>query len=68
MRSFMINLRDRCAHIRLGGSNDLGIIGIGSKETEMTLQFLPLVIKVIQKHMFDTYKSDGTAFRAVKTR
>jgi hypothetical protein len=65
IRSFMISLRDKCAHVRLGDGNDLGIIGIGSKDTEITIQFLPLLIRVIQKHLFDAYKSDGTAFRAV---
>jgi hypothetical protein len=65
MRSFMISLRDKCAHIRLGDGNDLGIIGIASRDTEIAIQFLPLLIKVIQKHLFDAYKSDGSVFRTV---
>jgi hypothetical protein len=64
----MISLRDRCAHIKRGDGNDLGIVGIGSKDTEIAIQFLPLLIKVIQKHLFDAYKSDGSVFRAVTVR
>jgi hypothetical protein len=63
MRSLMISLRDKCAHIKL--EDDLGIVGIGSQETEIIIRFLPLLHKIIQKHLFDAYKSDGTAFRAV---
>ena len=61
----MINLRDKCAHIKLGGAGNLAIIGIGSPDTDLLIGFLPLMTKVIQKHVFDAYKSDGTAFRAV---
>lgn len=65
MKALMINLRDKCAHIKLGDAGNLTIIGIGSPDTDLLIGFLPLMTKVIQKHVFDAYKSDGTAFRAV---
>lgn len=65
MKAFIIHLRDKCAHIKLGDANTLTIVGIGSEDTELVIMFLPLVLKVIQKHLFDTYKSDGRVFRAV---
>lgn len=65
MKAFMIDLRDKCAHIKLGDADKLTIVGIGSPDTELAIRFLPLLIKVIQKHVFDAYKSDGAAFRAV---
>jgi hypothetical protein len=65
MKALIISLRDKCAHIKLGDAADLTIVGIGSPDTELLIQFLPLLLKVIQKHVFDAYKLDGTAFRAV---
>jgi hypothetical protein len=67
MKAFMINLRDKCAHIKLGNASELTIVGIGSQDTELVTKFLPLLIKVIQKHLFDRYKSDGTVFRSVRS-
>ena len=65
MKALMIDLRDKCAHIKLGDASNLTIVGIASPDTEVVIQFLPLLTKVIQNHVFDAYKSDGTAFRAV---
>jgi hypothetical protein len=65
MKAFMMELRDKCAHIKLGDADYLAIVGIGSQDTELVIGFLPLLMKIIQKHVFDTYKSDGVAFRAV---
>jgi hypothetical protein len=67
MKAFMINLRDKCAHIKLGNADDLAIVGIGSKDTELVVRFLPLFMQVVAKHVFDTYKSDGDVFRRVPT-
>jgi hypothetical protein len=65
MKAFMIHLRDKCAHIKLGDAEHLTIVGIGSQDTEVVIRILPLLIKIIQKHLFDTYKSDGKVYRAV---
>jgi hypothetical protein len=64
MKAFMIHLRDKCAHIKLGDAEHLTIVGIGSEDTEIVITILPLLIKIIQKHLFDTYKSDGEVYRA----
>lgn len=65
MKALIINLRDKCAHIKLGNADELTVIGTGSADTELLIRFMPLVLKVIQKHVSDTYKSDGSAFRAL---
>jgi hypothetical protein len=65
MKALIISLRDKCAHIKLGNADELTIIGTGSEDTELLTRFLPLFLKVVQKHVFDAYKSDGTAFRAL---
>ena len=65
LKAFMIHLRDKCAHIKLGDANELSIVGIASPDTERVIRFLPLLLDVIKKHIFDAYKSDGAAFRAV---
>jgi len=66
MKALMINLRDKCAHIKLDDADYLSIVGIGSQDTEIVAKFLPLLTEIIRNYIFDTYKSDGTAFHAVK--
>lgn len=65
LKAFMIDLRDKCAHIKVGDADRLTIVGIGSPDTLLVIRFLPLVLKIVQRHVFDTYKSDGASFRAV---
>lgn len=67
MKNFMISLRDKCAHIKLGNVDDLTIVGIGSQDTELVGKFLPLLTDVIRKHLCDTYKSDGRSFHSRTT-
>lgn len=65
LKAFMIDLRDKCAHIKVGDADRLTIVGISSPDTLLVIRFLPLILKIVQKHVFDAYKSDGTSFRAV---
>jgi hypothetical protein len=64
LKSFMIDLRDKCSHIKVGDADRLTIVGIGSPDTERVIRFLPLLLDIVRKHIFDAYKSNGVAFRA----
>jgi len=47
--------RDRCAHIKTGGDDEIGLIGMGSRDAERVTKLLPLLDRVVvdllnQKH------------------
>lgn len=63
MKALFIDLRDKCAHIKLGDANYLGIIGIGSRDMELVQKFMPLLVKVVQKLVFEKYRVEGTEIR-----
>jgi hypothetical protein len=63
MKAVFIDLRDKCAHIKLGDANYLGIVGIGSRETEVVYKFMPLLTKIVQKYVFEKYRVEGTEIR-----
>jgi hypothetical protein len=63
MKALFIDLRDKCAHIKLGDANYLGIVGIGSRDTELVQKFMPLLMKVVHKFVFEKYRVEGTEIR-----
>lgn len=64
MKGLFIDLRDKCAHIMLGETDYLGIVGISSQDTEVVRKFMPLLLKVVQKYVFEKYRLEGTAIRS----
>jgi hypothetical protein len=41
------DLRDKCAHIRIGKKNELGITGLSSRDTELVDKMMPLLKRAV---------------------
>jgi hypothetical protein len=47
LSNLLHSYRDRCAHIKTGGRDELGLIGMGSKDAERVSKFLPLLHRIV---------------------
>ena len=45
--NFLHSYRDKCAHIKIGGRDERGLVGMGSKDGEIVAKFLPLLNKIV---------------------
>jgi hypothetical protein len=53
--NFIHDLRDRCAHIRIGNSGELGLTGLSTEDTEVVEKVVPIIMKVVQAHLSQKY-------------
>lgn len=53
--NFIHDLRDRCAHIKIGNSGDLGLTGLSTEDAEVVEKVIPLLMKAIQTHFSKKY-------------
>ena len=51
LKNIIHELRDKCAHIKTGGNNDLGIIGMDHADAKVVGAPMPLLIKIISSHI-----------------
>jgi hypothetical protein len=47
LTNFLHSYRDKCAHIKTGGRDELGLTGMGSIDAEVVGRFLPLLHKIV---------------------
>ena len=47
LANFLHSYRNKCAHIKTGGRDELGLTGMGSKDGEVVSMFLPLLHKIV---------------------
>ncbi|MFK4653657.1 hypothetical protein ABIF97_003591 [Bradyrhizobium japonicum] len=45
--AFIHSYRDKCAHIKIGSEDELGLVGMGSKDAALVTKFLPLFNKLV---------------------
>ncbi len=53
--SLFHDLRDRCAHIKTGNKERLGLVGLPDKELQVVESLLPLLVKVLIGHVNTKY-------------
>ena len=53
-------MRDKCAHIKVGGNDSLGIVGLDGPDAKIVVELVKLLGKVIVQHL--TSKSIGLTF------
>lgn len=58
---FIHELRDKCAHIRLG-NNSTGIIGLNSSDGQLVQKFLPLFSRMLKAHLNREFAELGVDF------
>jgi hypothetical protein len=47
LKNFLHNYRDKCAHIKIGSRDEIGLTGIGSKDGTIVTNFMPLFHRVV---------------------
>jgi hypothetical protein len=52
---FIIDLRNKCAHIVLGQKNNPGILGLASPDAGLVEAFMPLFWKIVAHHLNQKY-------------
>lgn len=53
--NFVIALRDKCAHVAVGGEDNPGILGLESPNAKLVEAFMPLFWKIARHHINQTY-------------
>jgi hypothetical protein len=53
--NFIIHLRDKCAHIAVGGEDSPGILGLESPDAQLVEKFMPLFWKIARQHINQKY-------------
>jgi hypothetical protein len=65
LANFIHAYRDKCAHIKIGSQDELGLVGIGSKDAQVVSKFLPLfnriVVELLNKKYGDRVQLSSTA-------
>jgi hypothetical protein len=54
--AFIIDLRNKCAHIVLGKKKSPGILGLESPDARLVDVFMPLFVKIAGEHVNNKYK------------
>jgi hypothetical protein len=55
------DMRDRCAHIKVGGDDSLGIVGLDGPDPKIVVAMVPFLLRVIAIHL--TTKYTGLTFQ-----
>jgi hypothetical protein len=57
LQNFVHALRDKCAHIKIGSSNELGFTGLSTRDMEVVEKVMPILKKAISAHLTGKYPS-----------
>jgi hypothetical protein len=55
LRNVIHELRDKCAHIKTGSNDDLGIVGMDHADIKIVSALMPLLIVIIANHISEKY-------------
>lgn len=55
LESLMHELRDKCAHIKVGGNDDLGIVGLDGPDAKIVASAMPLLKQIVIEHISSKY-------------
>jgi hypothetical protein len=55
LKNIIHELRDKCAHIKTGGKDDLGIVGMDHADTRIVNALVPLLMRIIANHISEKY-------------
>jgi hypothetical protein len=55
LRNIIHELRDKCAHIKTGSNDDLGIVGLDHADTKIVSALMPLLINIIANYISEKH-------------
>jgi hypothetical protein len=55
LKNIIHELRDKCAHIKTGNNDDLGIVGLDHADTKIVSALMPLLIQIIANYISEKH-------------